>query len=96
MSENSISYKQYWDEIRDLAKEAKEADEPNDAVHELIDQHQWVIYRAFAFDVLKHCSNENAYFEDFGNVLDATEVGEVLVKLVYAAMCHDVFEAMQE
>jgi hypothetical protein len=95
---NEITQQQYWAEINELAQDAfNEKDNYEDRidyVHELVDGHQWVIYNAYHFDVLKHCSDENAYFENFGEAPTGSNVHEILIKLVYAAMEQDVLEAL--
>ncbi len=97
MSDINISYRQYWNEINSIVDETfQEAREhqtiPIEHLHETIDGHQWVIYTAYAFDVLKHSDNGDYSAEQFG--------AESLVKdgqtnwavMVYGAMYGDCMD----
>lgn len=66
-----ISYREYWDEIASLCstihEEAEEYQrEPSEVLWETIDGHQWVIYTAYHFDVMKHSDNSGYSAESFG------------------------------
>lgn len=69
-----ISYKDYWDEIRDIAQDV--TDQANkyesdiyEILHETLDGHQWVIYTAYNYDVIRHSPNDEAWREYFGDVV---------------------------
>lgn len=91
-----LTLSEYSKEISELAESiAKEAREEgrdvSDVLHETIDGHQWVIYTAYHFDVLKHSKNDGAYFEEYGELtLKALD----LAQIVYAAMAADVRDEM--
>lgn len=95
-----ITYKQYWNEVKDIANmtlEEYEGEEAqNDGAFETVDGHQWVIYSAYHFDVLKHSSDENAFFEMYGERPDGDSVSEILQKFAFAALLNDVQIALQE
>ena len=76
---NEITYTQYWQEIRDLARQiAAEAMEQCDndrdcaeekaqeLAHEIIDGHEWVIYTANNLQVLQHSNNSDYFVDNFG------------------------------
>lgn len=66
--ENNITSQKYWEEIESIVKncfDEKEYDDVSedtweDRLYEIIDGHQWVIYTAYYFDVLKHSNNDEA------------------------------------
>ena len=75
-----FTYKEYRDEISDLAEDLyKEAGEehPEDEddrneyilerVNALVDDHQWIIYYAYNLSVYEHSPNADAYQDMFGN-----------------------------
>lgn len=95
--ENNITYQEYWAEIKDLAKTVREEyDDVSDGAFETIDSHQWVIYNAYHFDVLKHCANTNAYFDVFGEAPSGADAHEILAKLASAAMLEDLQNELAE
>lgn len=101
MSDHEMTQREYYEQIRAIAEEIrKEAEGDNerehDLVHEAVDGHQWIIYTSYNLDVLKHSRNESAYFADFGALEGCNSFSEVTVKLAYAAMSRDVFEALAE
>ena len=76
----NITYREYQDEISDLAedlyKEAMEEhpedeDDRNafilDRVNEIVDGHQWIIYCASNLAVYEHSPNADAYQDMYGN-----------------------------
>lgn len=93
-----ITYSEYWTKIASIAKRARERDgyEPDadqiDVLHEILDGHQWVIYTAYAFDVLRHCGgdNHNAIFE--AGIDTSNEDGMFWSRAAYFAMHADVCE----
>lgn len=89
---SDLSLAEYTKEVAELAASiAKEAREEGrdvaDVLHETIDGHQWVIYTAYHFDVLKHSPNDGAYFDNIGPL---TLTSLDLAPIVYAAMEADV------
>ena len=94
-----ITEKQYWKEIRSLAKDAdkrvKEGEEPGDVLHETIDGHQWIIYYHYQPYVIAHTRNEDAVFDMVGEV-SGDSTGAVLTQIAFYAMEQDVAEHMKE
>lgn len=94
-----ITEKQYWKEIRALAKEAdkrvKEGEEPSDVVHEMVDGHQWIIYTHYLPYVLINTRNEEAAFDAYGEV-SGDHYSALLTPLAYYAMEQDVYEHMKQ
>lgn len=96
---STITYQEYWNEIKALAESVlQEYDEESqhDGAFEAVDCHQWIIYNAYHYDVLRHCGDENAYFEQFGSAPAGNYVHEILVKLAFVAMLQDVEGAIQD
>lgn len=101
-----ISYGEYWKEVASLAKqvtkEARELDEDiYDVLHETIDSHQWVIYTAYNFDVLRHSPNDDYSFVNFGRESICDKTGIKWAALAYGALYGDVcdhadFDALEE
>ena len=93
---DNLTAQKYWDEIKDLATEAREqgADDVYDYVHESVDQHQWIIYTFYNMQVLQHTSNANAYFDNYGE-LDTKDFSSCMAKLAWAGMVQDVMDAVQ-
>lgn len=89
---SDLTLAEYSKEVTELAQTvAKEACDENrdvsDVLHETIDGHQWVIYTAYHFDVLKHSPNDGAYFDEIGEL---TLTSLDLAPIVYAALAADV------
>ena len=76
----NITYKEYQDEISDLAEDLyKEAGEehPEDEddrnkfmrerLHEIADGHQWIIDNTYNLSVYEHSSNPDMYQDIYGN-----------------------------
>jgi hypothetical protein len=96
---SNITYQEYWNEVKSLAQTVLDkyhADEQPDGCFETVDSHQWVIYNAYHFDVLKHCADADAYFEMYGEAPTGDSTGEILGKFAFAALFHDVQTALQE
>ena len=95
-----ITYQEYWKEINDLAvmilEEYEGEDAQNDGAFETVDSHRWVIYTTYHCDVLKHASDENSYFEMFGEQPTGNSVGEIMQKFAFAALLNDVQIALQK
>lgn len=91
-------HEDYWAEVRNLAdeciSEAREnrwsTDDIETWLHETIDSHEFVIYTGPALDVLRHCSNENAYTDEFGDVPRQEGGGINWHALAYFALLEDV------
>lgn len=96
-AEKDISYGEYWTEIASLAKEVPEQAREEDAdvydrLHEFLDSHQWVIYYAYHFDVLKHTQNEDAIFEAGFDLSGIESLGALTTPATFYAMMQDVLE----
>jgi hypothetical protein len=97
MSDNGrIESHEYWAEIEALAKSVSEEARKyrrdiHDALHDTIDGHQWVIYPAYHFDVLRHSPNDEAYFDEMGTGFpDAACLSDITTPLVFYALMEDV------
>jgi hypothetical protein len=94
MSE-AFTQKDYYKEVQLLAQEAltREADgeDINDAVHEMCDSHEYVIYSYKALTVLIHSNNDMA-FQDVGPLPEENPWGVA----AYFAMSQDVQEAIND
>lgn len=92
----NISQQEYWDEVRNLAKEAHdmvvedETRDLGDMIHELVDGHEWVIYTAYNFDVLKHTESDSEIEDLFGDEKVGDGWHALLGKAAYAALAGDV------
>lgn len=78
------------DEIK--AGNITDADGAEEWLTETIDGHHDVIYTACAQEVLRHSSNDGAYFEEFGSEGAITDDGIEWSKLAYMALLADVRE----
>ena len=98
----TLTYREYQDAIDSMAKECAEGlasgeiDDAYDWIHESVDSHQYVIYTAYAFDVLKHSSNWLAYDDEVGTGGERDDLPTMLCQYVYWAMAADVSDAMPE
>lgn len=95
MSDVRITYQEYWAEVKsianDVAREVIEDDcDAYDRLHEVVDGHRWIVYYCYNMQVLMHCSDANAYFEDFGPIEQVDDLHDLLCKLAYAALYRDV------
>ena len=67
MTESKISYKEYFDECRSVASEAIELASDSleiyEVLHELIDNHQYIIFYWANYFVMRHTQNYNAFFD---------------------------------
>ena len=61
-------------------------------LHETIDGHQWVIYTAYNFDILRHSPNNDYSVVNFGAEGVANEAGMNWGYLAYGALYADVQE----
>jgi len=94
---SDMSRKEYFDEVRSLAaqcvEEAREyGRELSEVVWETIDGHEWVIYTAYNYDVLRHSDNSGAYCDNYGDDGLTTDGQLATDKLAYAALEADVME----
>lgn len=99
MSDETTS-RDYREHVNELAEEiakgmrSGEVTDQSDAVHEACDGDSWVIYTAYNFDILRHCSNHDAYTEEFGEVPTDGRGDLNWAALAYAALANDVNEAL--
>ena len=114
MSEKTITDNEYWNTIRELAKEViEEVEIPEnpleeergeieekieEVLHSTIDSHEWVIYTAYNFDVLKHSKNSGYALMEFGigGVLTDDRRAIRFDAMAFWAMYQDVMEEIQE
>ena len=93
-----ITEKEYWKEVKDLAKQVEEQvkeydQDPHDALHETIDGHQWLIYYAYHPWILAHTRNEDAVFDIVGEV-SGDSTSAVLTQIAFYALYQDVSDAI--
>lgn len=102
---SEISYREYWEQVRSLAQDAADEHGYSDGsdcgtqagewIWETCDGHQWVIYTAYAFDVLRHSENDGYSVENFGDESVVDDSGIKWAALVFGALYADVMEAYQ-
>ncbi len=85
----------YWTEVEDIAIAATLAglrteQDPHDYVTDTVTGHQWVIYPAFSFDVLRWSQNEDAGTEDSDFLLSEWSTMALLSFLAGHAFERDV------
>ena len=106
MTDDDMTRQDYWQEVRSLAGSIREDaierheagvdwdDAISEALHETIDGHQWVIYTAYNFDVLRFSDNSGYSVENFG-VETVVSNGDInWAVLAYGALYADVSERM--
>jgi hypothetical protein len=88
--------KEYWDSVESYAREVfdavQEGEDEGDALHERIDQSDWIIYTAHSLAVLNHTESDDAAFDEMGSTsLEGCEsTAEVYTRLAFYAMRADV------
>jgi len=98
MSDNSISFREYREEIEFIVDVIEErlADNPDAELSELvfeeIDSHQWVIYNGYHTDVLSHTEPDE--WKHF--IGDDSDYREVLQAMTFSAMRKDVWEEIHD
>lgn len=87
-----LTYSEYYSEIERIGEEARSVPERErvDWLHEMLDEHEYVIYTAKAAAVLRHSSNDEAAFED--GVRPFVSLSDVYVVCAFYAMLADVRE----
>ena len=97
-----ITYKEYWEEIESLVEmisneyDLTEVD-LYDAIHEVIDSHEWIIYNYYNLQVLEHSDNKDYMFEQgLADLSNASTIADVLNPCAYWAMYADVSEKANE
>ena len=100
-NDNDVTATEYREEIKNLAEtiiqEEKEYgnDRPlTEAVWETVDSHQWIIYTAYNFDVLRHAEHEPDEWKHL--VADGNSWRSVVQALAYTAMEQDVYFKVEE
>jgi hypothetical protein len=99
-----MTQSEYNAEIESIAREAREQEaegyDLQDAIHELVDGHQWVIYNANHLDVLRYSDNEEAGIEegliDANAALKEGGLYRLTAQLAFCAMATDVNEALAD
>jgi hypothetical protein len=91
------SRRDYFNEVAAIAQEAKEAeregDDPFDFIHESVDGSRWVIYTHLARMVLVYSNNDNAIFDEGGDLSAPKSMPELYTLAAYYAMMQDAVEA---
>jgi hypothetical protein len=99
---NIESAREYWKEVeeiaRDCAERARDEDrELSEVVWETVDSHQWVIYNAYHYDVLRHTDQDvGARFEDMGGPSMKDGWEHVVLQAAFLALEGDVMEEAQD
>lgn len=97
---DETTYQEYREVVNTIAEgiaeemRAGDVTDQGDAVHEACDSHSWVIYTKYKFAILLHCSNSDAYTDDFGEVPTVGGGGINWAALAYAALAQAVNEAL--
>ena len=90
-----ITYREYWTEVDELADAVRALDESEDAFDaliELLDGHEFVIYYAKAQGVLVHSENQDAYWEMDGSLSGFDSYWDMIGPLALYAMQADVMD----
>lgn len=93
----SQEYREHVNTIaEDIARRMRkgEVSDQADAVHEACDSDSWVIYTSGNFDILRHCSNHDAYTDEYGEAPTLSGGGLNWAALAYAALADDVNDAL--
>lgn len=105
-----ITQQEYWAQVDDIATEIigealqvlrdggnrdRAEERAHDALHEMVDGHQWIIYYGYNLQVLEHTDNDDAYFDNFGP-LEADSATDAFQKMAYAALEADVQEKLAD
>lgn len=91
-----ITYKEYWDEIESLVgmisnEYGLTETDLHDAIHEVVDSHQWIIYNYYNRQVLEHSDNKDYMFEEgLADLSNASSISDVLNPCAYWAMYADL------
>jgi hypothetical protein len=101
-----MTAQEYWKEVREIAEEiigeSKEKGRSYEQMREYaqerlwewIDGHEWIIYTWAYPYVLIHCSNEDAYFQEFGPVEKVESYSDIMGKMAFYAFYSDVAEEL--
>jgi hypothetical protein len=92
---------EYYNEIKSLAEyfsiggdwQEEIGGKRSDAIHEVIDSHQFVIYYSKAADVIHHSGNSNAMFEELG-AQEIDDIDTLNTQAAFFAMVADIWEAI--
>ena len=79
-------------EIREDNDHNEFRDSLTERLHETIDSHQWVIFTAYNFDVMKFSPNDDYSVVNFGAESIVDETGLNTAVIAYGALCADVQE----
>lgn len=108
MTDGDMTRSEYWAEVRSLAQSIREDaierwdngngddwDEAlSEAMYEAVDGHQWVIYTAYNFDVLRFSENEGYSVENFGIETVVSDGAIHWAMLAYGALYGDVCDTI--
>lgn len=97
----------YWDHVRRLADEVEERirdaikdgdpdPDVGDFLHETIDGSHMVIYTAQNFEVLRWCSDHDAYTNEFGEAPTERDGSLNWAALAYGALMNDVRDSVAD
>lgn len=108
MSNDEMTQGDYWREVRSivdsLLEESHSDGEDREGLEtrlwETIDGHQWVIYTAYNFDVMKHSPNDGYSAENFGAdsiVKDgALDTAAIAFGALYADVSEDLWSRVED
>ena len=90
----------YRDSVTTYAKLAlsrsRDGEELSDVIHEIVDSSCWVIYTWRARLVCQWSKNEDAFFDENGNLVQATNACELWQSIAFWALRADVTQAVDE
>ncbi len=95
---------EYWAEVRSLAEniveEAADQDlneeEKEQYLWETIDGHEWIIYTAYHYDIMKHSPNDGYSAENFGAESIIKDGTLNTAAIAFGALYADVSERLVE
>lgn len=95
-----MTQKEYWAGVKAMAEAARteygDDVDLSDAVHEVVDGSEWVIYTKFHFDVLRHTDSDDAIDDQLYLVKEKGNWHAMLQAATYLALYHDVMAAADE
>ena len=92
---------EYWKEVanlahyfdRDWVHDYPEMDR-FDALHELLNYHEYIIYYAKAMKVIQHTENLDAFQEQMGSLPEADHFGQACIQVAFMAFMQDITDRL--
>ena len=95
---DDITEQNYLEDVRDIAQEARSADDPQEFIDESVDSSRWIIYTYRARNVLIWSRNEDAIVDELGEEAfsGVSGLAELHSRAAFYALRADVLEAFEE